>query len=512
MAQVAEQSRSVGFHRILTLASVVGAAAIYEINMTNAVVVLPHMQGSFSVTHDQISWVVTSFIVGMTMGFAPAGWCSERFGRKPFFIFCLVGYTVASAVCGMATTLYEEVTWRFMQGLIGAPMMPLSLAIVLDNFPRRQHGTANAIWSIGIMMGPTFGPVVGGYIAEFYHWSWVFYFNVPFGAVATLGCWIVLPSTARTERPFLDWLGFTTLIVAAGALQLMLNRGERLDWFESFEIIFEASLVAVCLYVYIVHSLTTRRPFLNLALFRQRNFAAGMLLSLLYGFMLHGVLVLISILLQEVRGYPVITMGTVIGPRGVCVMLGTFTAAWLVKFVDPRYMMMFALICIAVSAWFMSQWTLEVTAWEVAWTGAIQGFANGFGYIALMVKAFSTLERRHRTDAITFLNLMVFTGIGSGIAVAVNIVTRSSSIFHANLAESVTPFNELYRYFSSPEAWDPTSTTGLAALEIEIMRQAAMVGYLNYFYLIAVMAVVCIPLVFLFGKGKVTAENLPYDD
>ena len=512
MSETVDQLRTGGLQRVVRLTAVVGAGAVYEINMTNATVVLPHLQGSFSATYDQVSWVVTAFIVGMTMGFAAAGWCSDRFGRKQFFIFCLAGYTIASGFCGASTTLYEEIAWRFLQGFIGAPMMPITQAICLDSFPRRQHGLANAIWGFGIMVGPTAGPVVGGYIAEFYHWSWVFYFNIPTGIAAILACWIVLPADPRNPGRYFDWLGFATLIIGAGALQLVLNRGERLAWFDSLEITLGVAATVVCFYVFIVHSLTTPRPFLQLALFRDRNVAAGMILSLIWGFMMHGVLVLLSILMQELRGYPVMTLGTVLAPRGLGVMLGSMSAAWVVRYVDPRYMMTFGMLCMSASAWFMSQWTLDVSAWDVAWTGALQGFSAGFGFIPLTVKAFSTLDRRQRTEGITFLNLIVFTGIGCGIAFAVNIATRSTTILHASLAETVTPFNKLFQFFSMPEAWDPSSVAGLAALEIEIMRQATMISYLNYFYFMAILTLAAIPLVFMFRSGKVTAETLIHDD
>ena len=512
MTVTVEQARSGGIQRALMLAAVVGAATVYEHNSTNATVVLPQMLGSFSATHDQISWVITAFFVGMIVGFTWSGWCSDRFGRKQFFVFCVAGYTVASWFCGAATGLEEEVAWRFIQGAIGAPMMPLSQAIVLDSFPRRQHGTANAIWGVGIMLGPMSGPVVGGYIAEFYEWPWVFYINLPIGIVALVACWTLIPNSERNPARNFDWLGFITLILAVGALQLLLNRGERLDWFESLEVILEAAVAVLCLYLFIVHCLTARRPFIDLTIFRDRNVAIGLFLTLVWGFMLHGVLVLLSLLMQELRGYPVMTLGTVLLPRGVGVMIGMLAASRLVKHFDPRHIMIMSLGCLAVSAWVMSRWSLDVTAWDVAWTGALQGFSTGCGFIPLMVKAFSTIDKRSRSDGLTFFHIMVFTGIAAGIAFAVNIVTRSTTVLHATLVEHVTPFNELFRYFTMPEAWDPESLAGLAALDIEIMRQAAMIGYLNYFYLLAIMAVITIPVVFLFGGGKVTAETLSHED
>ena len=501
-----------GLRRAATLGAVVFAAAVYEINMTNATVVLPHMQGSFSATKDQVSWTITAFIVGMIMGFAASGWCADRFGGRRLFLICLLAYTVASLFCGLAVTLEEEVAWRFVQGAVGAPMMPISLAIVLDSFPRRQHGTANAIWGIGITTGPVAGPVVGGYIAEFNHWSWVFHFNIPLGLISFVACFLLIPPVVGDRGRRLDWFGFACLLVTVGALQLMLNRGERLAWFESTEIVIEAALSVIALYLFVVHVLTTREPFVRLAIFLDRNVVLGLMIAMLWGFMLHGVLVLLSLMMQELRGYPVMTVGTVLAPRGLAIMVGSILASRLVQRFDPRHIMLFALFCMTISSWVMAQWTLEVTAWEVTWTGAVQGFATGLGFVTLTVKTFSTLDRRYRAESITFYNLMNFMGTGAGIAFAMTMVTRTTSAARAALVEGLTPFNELFRYFSIPEVWDLSSAAGRAAIEVEVMRQATMVGYLNYFFLMAVMAVVTAPLVFLFSPGRIDADELPHED
>jgi DHA2 family multidrug resistance protein len=496
-----------GLRRAVTLGVIVFAAAIYELNMTNAAVVLPQMQGSFSATKDQISWVITAFIVGMIMGFAWSGWCAARFGARQFFLVSLAGYATASLFCGLSGSLEEEVAWRFAQGALGAPMMPISLVIVLDSFPRSQHGTANAIWGIGIMVGPVFGPVVGGFIAEYHEWRWVFFVNLPLGLVTLVGCWFLLPRTESDPGRRLDWFGFGTLVVAVGASQLMINRGGRLDWFEAPEIIVEAVIAAVAVYLFVVHVITAERPFVQIAVFRDRNVVIGFLLALIWGFLLHGVLVLLSLLMQELRGYPVLTLGIVLAPRGFGVMVGAVIASRLVKYFDPRHIILFALSWLVLSSWIMSNWTLDVTAWEVGWAGWIQGFGTGLGFVTLSVKAFSTLDRRYRAEAITFYNLITFMGVGAGIAFAVADVTHNTSVMRATLVEHISPYNKLLRYFFMPDAWDPASLAGRASLDAEIMRQAAMIAYLNYFWLITMIAVFSAPLVFLFVKGRVRAEG-----
>jgi len=488
--------------RILTLCFVVMAAAVYEINMTNAAVILPHMQGAFSATKDQIAWVVTAFIVGMLMGFAWSGWCSNQFGRRAFFLACLGAYIAASYMCGAAGSLEEEVVWRFAQGMLGAPMMPISHAIVLDSFPREKMAVGNAIWAIGIMVGPVLGPVVGGYIADSAVWRWVFYFNLPVGIPIFLGCLAFIPRAPREPARHFDWFGCLSLTLAIGAFQLAINRGERLDWFASTEVIVEATIAVVSAYLFVVHITTTRHPFVRVEMFRDRNLSLGLLIALVWGFLLHGVLVLISIMMQELRGYPVIILGEVLAPRGIGVMAGSIVAIQAARFFDPRYTMTGAVLLIAGSSWIMAQWTLDVTPWEVAWSGALQGFGTGIGFVTLASKTFSTLEDRYRTEALTFYNLTTFVGIGTGIAFAVSLVTRNTSGFHALLAEAVSPHNKLLRFFDLPDAWDPASEAGRAALDAVIVQQAAMISYLNYFFLITVIAVATVPLIFLFKGGR----------
>ena len=507
---VAEPASS-AFQRAMALVFVVLSATVFEIHLTNVAVVLPHMQGTFSATHDQISWVVTSFFVGMTLSFACSGWAADRFGRKRVFLVASACYTVATLFCGLATGLAEEVFWRFALGAFGGALMPLSQAIVLDTFPRRQMGMANAIWGIGVMVGPAMGPTIGGYITEHLTWPWIFFGVVPFAVIALIGSWVFVRETeSRPERPF-DLIGFTALVIGLVAAQLIINRGERLDWFESPEIIIEAAAAAGPFYVLVVHSMTTKAPFFELALFRDRNAATGLFLVVIWGFMLHSTVVLLSLMMQELRGFPAATIGLLLSPRGFGVMAGMFLAGWAVRYLDPRHMIAFGLLCLAVTGWAMSKWTLQVGAWEVVWTSSLQGFGTGFSFVPLNTKTFSTLARRFRTEGLTLFNLLLFSGIGAGIAVAVNVLTRSATINRANLTEYVTPYNQALRGPLVPDFWDPSSSAGLAAFEVEITRQANMIGYLNNFRLVAILALLALPLVYLFSPGRIEAKETEDD-
>jgi len=495
--------------RVMVLSASVLAAAVFELNLTNISVVLPHMQGAFSATQDQVSWVVTAFFVGMIVGFAWSGWAADRFGRKQVFMLANLGFVVATFMCGASDTLGSEVAWRFGQGFWGGPLMPLSQALVLDSFPRRQHGFANAIWGIGVMMGPALGPPFGGFITQHWEWHWIFYACLPAAGVATALCWIFVPKTeGRPERAF-DLIGFTALILAVIAAQLALNRGERLDWFASTEIILEVAAAAFFFYILVVQTLTARNPFIEPGIFRDRNAATGLAITVIWGFTLHGPLVLTALLLQELRGMPVMTIGIIMSPRGLGVMAGMFLAAQVIKRVDPRYMIAFGMGTLALSSWFMSQWTMAIGAWDVMWLTTMQGFSTGFSFVPLSTKTFSTLPRRYRTEGLTVFNLILFQAISAGIAVAMNVLTRTSQASRASLTEFVSPYAAHSKLL--PESWDFGTMSGLASIEAEVMRQAAMIGYLNNFKMIAIMAACAIPAVFLFTKGRITGNETADD-
>lgn len=502
MTQAAVQAPRASLRGIAVMVSVILAGTVYEINITIVTVALPYMQGTFAATHDQISWVVTSFVLGMTMVLACSGWLADRFGRKRVFLIGTIGFTLASLLCASATTVEEAVLWRLLQGGFGAPLMPISQAMTLDAFPKEQHGTANTIWGIATMIGPALGPTIGGLLVEHYSWPWTFYFGVPFGAIAALGVWLLVTEEPhRANRP-MDWLGFATLIVVVGMLQFILNRGERLDWFESTEIIVATAATAASLYIFVVHSALARHPFLEPAMFRDRNFVIGLSLTFVWGFVLHGNIVLASLMLQELRGFPVVTLGMVMSPRGLGVMAGMVIGNFLLKRLDPRAILCLGFGMIALSSWVMSGWTDQVEGFDVLWTGFLQGTGTGVGFIPLFAMMFATLDARHRTEGIMVFNLVLFTGISCGIAVAVSVLTRSTNINHATLVEHISRYNDLLNQPRTAGAWDTATRGGLATIEAEVTRQATMIGYLNNFTFIACLAATAIPFVFLFRRVR----------
>ena len=484
--------------RFITI-SVMMATIMQALDMTIANVALPNMQGSLSTTQDQIAWVITSYIVTSAIMMPPTGFLARRFGRKRLLVVAVTGFTVTSMLCGIADSLQEIVIYRILQGAFGAFLVPLAQALMLDNYPRAQHGQAMAIWGIGTMIGPILGPTLGGYLTEYYSWRWVFFVNLPFGLLALAGILLFVSETTRDRERRFDWFGFTLLGLAVGGFQLMLDRGELKDWFEALEIIIEASVAGMAFYMFVAHSLTTsRKPFLDPHIFADRNFVAGIMQIFVFGALLLPALALLPTFLQSVMGYPVITVGHVLAPRGAGAMVGMFLVGRLSHQVDVRVILIVSLLLIAISAWEMTSFNAEVDMWAVLWTGVVQGIGLGAYYVALNVVTYTTLPEHFRTEAAGIFNLARNVGASVSVSIVVALVTHYTQINHAELVGGVTPYSLMTQAPYLPEAWSLDSAAGLGALNAEVTRQAATIAYLNDFKLMTIVALAAIPLVFLF--------------
>jgi DHA2 family multidrug resistance protein len=383
-----------GSRRAMITVSAIGATLLQSLDQTIANVALPYMQGSFSASFDEITWVLTSYITAAAMMTAPVGWLSVRFGRKPLHIGCIVGFTIASMLCGAAQSLVQVVGFRLLQGMFSAALVPLSQATLLDIYPQERRGFAMAIWGMGVMIGPIMGPTLGGFLTETYNWRWVFYINVPFGLLAAAGLLIFLPNMRDEGGSRFDWLGFAVLSTGIGALQLLLDRGQDQDWFSSKEIIIEAILAGLGCYLFVVHLFTARDPLVRPSLFRDTNFVFGLLLMFAVGTLLVSSLALMTPWLQVMSDYPVQTAGMIMAPRG----LGNFTAIMisgrLSTRVDPRYLVGEGLILLCASFYIMTGWTPDVSQHTII----LQGFGLGLAFMPLQVLAFATLAPALRTE------------------------------------------------------------------------------------------------------------------
>jgi DHA2 family multidrug resistance protein len=477
-------------------------AFLYSIDWSIAAVALPHMQGTFSATQDQISWVITSYIVTSAIVMPTGGWLSTRFGRKRVFAWAVGGFTAASVLCGAADSLSVEVLARVLQGMSGAFLIPLSQAIVLDTYPPEQHGKAMAIWNCGAVMGTMLGPTVGGYLTEYLSWRYIFYVNVPFGLLALLGVLAFVPETPRDRERRLDWFGFLTLALGIGTLQMMLDRGQRLDWFASGEIILLACLGVLGLYLFAVHSVTARDPFLSPRLIASRKFFLSLLLISCYGFLTMPVIVLMPTFLEHLRGYAIDSVGLLQSPRGVGLFMALVVSSYITTRIDPRILVAFGLVCLAISSGEMSTWTAEVGEWPIVWTGFLQGVGGGILLVPIQVTAFSALASHQRTEAAAVFNLVRSVWSSAGVSLMLTLFVRESTSARAVLVEHISPYSEALRLAVPGGGIDPGSEHGLALIEHQIELQAAMLGYNSVFLLMAVIAVAALPLLVMIGRQR----------
>lgn len=490
-------------HRSIITLCVMMATLMQVLDAAIANVALPYMRGSLSANEDEITWVLTSYVIAAAIMTAPVGWMAVRFGRKQLFIGCVIGFTCASMLCGAAQSLTQMVGFRILQGMCGAALVPLSQATMLDIYPFHRRAHAMAIFSSGVMLGPIMGPTLGGYLTDLYNWRWVFYVNLPFGILSVTGLAIFMPrAPIRPELRF-DWRGFTMLAVGIGALQMLLDRGQILDWFSSTEIVIEAVLAGLGLYLFLIHMLTAERRFLNPAVFRDRNFIASALMSLFISMVMLATSALLAPYLQDLAGYPVYTAGIALAPRGLGTMMAMFVASKLADHVDQRAIMAGGLLVLGLSLNAMSHWTPDVTQEQMMLTLVVQGVALGLIFNPMTVVAFVTLPASLRGDATALQALFRNIGQAVGISVTTLVLTRSAQIAHAGLVAGITPFDRLLQGSSAvARLWNPMTRSGAAALNDEITRQAQIIAYNNDFHMMAFIIVPPLLLLLLMRRPR----------
>ncbi len=480
--------------RLLTAATM-SATVMQALDTTIANVALPYMQGSLSASLDQVNWVLTSYIVAAAIMTAPIGWLADRFGRKKLFMVCVTGFTFASFLCALAQNIEQMVAFRLLQGLFGAALVPLSQTVMLDAYPPAQRGSAMAIWGMGVMLGPIMGPTLGGWLTETYSWHWVFLINVPIGILTVLGLMAVMPETEKKSHLRFDWLGFAALAVGIGALQLMLDRGEQVGWFESSEIIAEAVISVAGFYFFFAHSLTTTEPFIRFAIFRDRNFVTACLFSIAIGITLFATMALVTPFMQNMLGYPILTAGFLLGSRGVGTFFTMMIAGRLTARTEPRSIIFLGFGLIAATLYVMVGFNADTSQWTIVLTSMVQGVGLGCVFVPLNAVAFNTLPAHLRTDGTAILTLMRNIASSIGISVVIANLTRGTSVMHANLAEYVTPFNDALRMPDVARALDLATDTGRALADQLLTQQAALIAYANDFKLLMWLTIVACFLV-----------------
>ena len=491
-------SATAPLNRPMITLSIMLATLIQTLDSTIANVALPHMQGALSASQDEITWVLTSYIVAAAIATPLTGWLSDRLSVKRLLIVAIGGFTVSSALCGLSETLTQIVASRLLQGVFGASLVPLSQSILLDINPREKQGQAMAVWGMGVMVGPILGPTLGGWLTDSYNWRWVFFINVPIGAFALFGVATFLPSREPKHDVKFDAFGFITLGLAIGAFQAMLDRGEQLDWFASTEIVIEALVAALSFAFFLVHTATVgERSFFKYKLLKDPNFATGTFFIFVIGAVMYATRALLPPMLQNLMNYPVATTGLVTAPSGAGTMVAMLIAGRLLKRVDARLLLLAGFLISAFALWQMMHYTIVLSASDIVWPGVIQGFGLGLVFVPLSALTFSTLAPELRADGTATYSLMRNIGSSIGISIVQTLMTRNTQISHADLAANVTPFNPVMQpMLASGSAYD------MAALNASITQQASMIAYLNDFKLMFMATLLVIPLLLLIRPSR----------
>jgi len=490
----------VGARRTLLSICTMTATIMQALDTTIANVALPYMQGSLSASLDQISWVLTSYIVAAAVMTAPVGWLADRFGRKKLFIVCVAGFTFASLLCALSQTIAQIVAFRLLQGMCGAALVPLSQSVMLDAYPIEQRGQAMGIWGVGVMLGPIMGPTLGGFLTDNYSWHWVFLVNIPVGILTVMGLLVFMDETKRHDHLRFDWFGFVALAAGIGGLQLMLDRGEQLGWFTSPEIIAELIISMVGFYYFFAHSLTTAEPFVRFAIFRDRNFLIACFFMVIMGLMLFSSMALSTPFIQNILGYPITTAGGVLASRGIGTLIGMLMIGRLLRIVEARYLILIGLTLTAATLYQMTGFTQNTSKHEIVMCGLVQGFGMGFVFIPLSTVAFLTLPQRFRTDGTAMLTLVRNVASSIGISVVIANLSSKTTVFYSQLAERVTPFNDALQSPDVTRWLDLATEQGRALADQMMTLQAAIMAYAVDYALLAAICALSIPFVLAIGS------------
>ncbi|MGB7300532.1 MAG: DHA2 family efflux MFS transporter permease subunit [Burkholderiaceae bacterium] len=485
----------------LVLLTVSLCTMLYSTTVTVVNVVLPQLQGALSASPDQVAWVVTLNVVGTAIVTPMTGWLTAKLGQRNLLLFSVAGFAVASFLCATAQSLAPMLGYRVLQGMFGAPIVPVSQALVLSSFTADKRAMAQGFFGMAVVAGMGVAPVIGGYIAEHYNWRAIFLLLVPVSIAAMLMTLAFIRPGKRVDGHPLDWTGFLTLAVAIACLQLLLDRGENLGWFESTEIIIYTASLVLAGYLFVVHTWTCDRPFFNRELLRDRNFAIGLMLVCFYGMLNFTPVTLLPAMLQSLLGFPDALVGWLLAMRGIG-MIGGFYIAGRMGKIDPRISMSVGFAMIGFSGWALATVHPAMQADWIAWAGLLQGLGSGILWVPITTAAFVSLPDRLLPDGAAIFHLLRNVGQSIYIALSFIVIVRFSQINYAELVQLLSPFNERLNYGQVTGHWNMETAPGLKALGNEALRQARLIAFNNAFLLYTWACFAVIPLVFLWRKPR----------
>jgi len=485
--------------KVLTASAVLLAVLMVILDMTVVNVALPHMMGALGATPDQITWVLTSYIVAEAIVIPTSGFLAARFGRKHVIFVSVAGFVVASMLCGQAQTLAQMVIFRLLQGAFGASVIPLSQAIMVDTFEARNRGKAMAIWGIGILLGPIMGPTVGGFITDHLGWRWVYYINVPIGLINLAMILVFLKHTPKS-RAVADWIGALLLATGIGSLQMLLDRGNGDDWLQSNFIIALIFVSAFCLITFTVRSYNRPDAILRLSLLRDHNLATATFMIMAFGVGMLSTIALQPLFLEHLLGYPAGTAGLVMAPRGIAVAMGMVFVATTINRFEPRWLVLIGLTLAASGTYATTWYNLDVDVFWIIAPGIVQGLGMGMIFVPLSTLAYQTLPQEATDQAAGIFNLARTIGGSIGIAIAATVLTRASHSNWQSLGAGINPYNPALSSWQDATGLTVPDPSAMQILAVELGRQATMIGFIEAFGFVTLSFLLLIPLVLLLKK------------
>ena len=491
-----------GVRLILVTISLLLAPLIQVFDTSILSIALSQMQGSLSATQDQIAWVLTSYLIAVAIATPLWGALGQTFGRKPLLLVSIAGFLIFSIFAAKSTTLEEILIHRFIQGIFGASLIPLGLSSLLANYERKDFSFAMSFWGVGIMFGPVFGPTIGGYIVEYYNWRWAFYLNVPVCILAFVMIAVLVPRPGNRQPRKFNYYGFVLLALTVATAQFILDRGQRLEWFQSPLIIFLSLVCLASLWMFIVDSMTSKTPFIDPAIFADKNYLSGTLLRILFGLILFGSLVIIPPFLQNQGGYTLLDSGILMAPRGAGTMFGALFLGRLIKVIDPRRVIFAGMLITAYTMWEFSRFTGDVNFNWILIINFIQGFGFSCFVIPVNTVAFSTLPEEQRDVGTSFYSLLNNIGRSLGIAILAGYLASQTQTSRSVLTSNLSPFSDFLRHIGLPPPLSMDTEQGRAIVSRIVSQQAELVAYVDDFRMLAILILVCSPVIFLMGKSS----------
>lgn len=489
-------------NRFLIVIAIMSATLMQVLDTTIVNVALPHMQGSFGASPDQISWTLTTYMVSSAIIMPLTGYFSDFFGRKNYLLGCIIGFTLSSTLCGAANSLSTMILFRLLQGIFGAALVPLSQAILVDIYPPKELGKAMAIWGTGVMVGPVLGPTLGGYLTEIASWRWTFYINVPVGIFAAILAWRALPATLKKSRSF-DWIGFIMLGVAIGATQYLLDRGNQEDWFNAFSIKFSALLAFLGYVSFIIYNYFNRsQPVFDFRVLKDRNFTIACIMILILGVGLYGSMVILPLLLENLLNYPVFTTGLIMTPRAIAVMLSMIIMGKISDRLNPRFLIVAGILLSSLGVYFCTFYSLDLNKFWLIWPMMIQGFGLGMIFVPISAMAFATLPQKLRVEGAGVNSLLRTIGGSIGIAITLTIFTRQTQMAWNQLAGFIQPYNPALMQYLKHLSLSLTNPLTPSILGSQLAIQAQMLAFVNVFAFIMWSFIILLPLVMLLKLKK----------